>query len=107
MKIVLSRKGFDSSSGGHPSPILPDVKMLSLPIPVAWDKLSYHEIYEPNGKTYGQIIEELDAGATIGLKGAHLDPDLAPRTRPRPPDWLPAFGQIEGSATHLQSQGFP
>ena len=33
MKLVLSRKGFDSSSGGCPSPILPDGQMLSLPIP--------------------------------------------------------------------------
>ena len=105
MKIVLSRKGFDSSSGGHPSPILPDGEMLSLPIPVEWDELSYDEIYAPSGKTYAEVIEELDAGAEIGCEGAHLDPDLAPRTRPRPPDWLPAFGQIEGSATHLRSQG--
>jgi len=33
MKIVLSRKGFDSSYGGCPSPILPDESLLSLPIP--------------------------------------------------------------------------
>ena len=105
MKIVLSRKGFDSSIGGHASPILPDGKMLSLPIPLSWDRLSYHGICAPGGKTYGQIIEELDAGAKIGSKGAHLDPDLVPGTLPRPPDWLPAFGQIEGSATHLRSQG--
>ena len=33
MKVVLSRKGFDSASGGCPSPILPDGTLLSLPIP--------------------------------------------------------------------------
>jgi len=33
MKIILSRKGFDSSYGGCPSPILPDGTLLSLPIP--------------------------------------------------------------------------
>ena len=32
MKIILSRKGFDSSSGGGPSPIV-DGRCLSLPIP--------------------------------------------------------------------------
>lgn len=33
MKVVLSRKGFDSASGGYPSPILPDGTLLSIPIP--------------------------------------------------------------------------
>ena len=33
MKVILSRKGFDSSNGGCPSPILPDGTLLSLPIP--------------------------------------------------------------------------
>ena len=33
MRIVLSRKGFDSVSGGGPSPVLEDGTMLSLPIP--------------------------------------------------------------------------
>lgn len=34
MKVILSRKGFDSSSGGFPSPVFPDGTMLSMPIPV-------------------------------------------------------------------------
>lgn len=33
VKFILSRKGFDSGSGGRPSPILPDGTMLSRPIP--------------------------------------------------------------------------
>ncbi|HDZ16840.1 hypothetical protein LCGC14_0707380 [marine sediment metagenome] len=33
MKLILSRKGFDSTYGGYPSPILPDNTLLSLPIP--------------------------------------------------------------------------
>ncbi len=33
VKLILSRKGFDSSSGGVPSPIFSDGRMLSLPIP--------------------------------------------------------------------------
>ena len=82
MKIVLSRKGFDSSSGGYPSPILPDGKMLSLPIPGDWETLTYSDIIAPGGKTYAEIIEELDAGAEIGCEGAHLDPDLVPGARP-------------------------
>jgi hypothetical protein len=33
MKVILSRKGFDSEYGGIASPILPDGTLLSLPIP--------------------------------------------------------------------------
>jgi len=33
MKFILSRKGFDSKSGGYPSPIFPDGSLISLPIP--------------------------------------------------------------------------
>jgi hypothetical protein len=33
MKLILSRKGFDSTYGGYPSPILPNGALLSLPIP--------------------------------------------------------------------------
>ena len=32
-KIILSRKGFDSTAGGKPSPIFPDGSIFSLPIP--------------------------------------------------------------------------
>ena len=33
MKVIISRKGFDSGYGGMPSPILPDGTMISMPIP--------------------------------------------------------------------------
>jgi putative DNA base modification enzyme with NMAD domain len=32
MKLILHRRGFDSSWGGSPSPILLDGRMMSLPI---------------------------------------------------------------------------
>jgi len=58
MKVILSRKGFDSKNGGMPSPILPDGTLLSLPIPSPLDtekfsRLKYCE------KTYLEIIKEL------------------------------------------------
>ena len=37
MKIILSRKGFDSENGGYPSPILPNGTLLSIPIPSAYN----------------------------------------------------------------------
>lgn len=33
MKIILNRKGFESSTGGYPSHILPNGTLLSLTIP--------------------------------------------------------------------------
>ena len=45
LKVILSRKGFDSSNGGCPSPIMPDNTLLSFPIPsddgVSYDELGY------------------------------------------------------------------
>ena len=105
LKVILSRKGFDSSAGGHASPILPDGKMLSLPIPHALDTLRYDEIAAPGGKSLQEIIDELAAGAQIAGKGAHLDPDLMRGARPRLRGWRPALGPGRAAATHLKNQG--
>jgi hypothetical protein len=105
LKIILSRKGFDSSVGGHASPILPDGTMLSLPIPSSLDRLSYDALKHHDGRTYAQVIGELNAGARIAAMGAHLDPDLIADTRPRDVDWRPSFGQIGAAAGHLRNQG--
>ena len=43
MKVILSRKGFDSSNGGCPSPIMPDGTLLSMPIP-SNDEIGYDEL---------------------------------------------------------------
>ena len=90
MKIVLSRKGFDSSTGGCASPILPDGVMLSLPIPTSTDCLSYDDIQGPGGPTFAELIRQLlGKKSPVLSKRAHLDPDLVsgarrsakPRTR--------------------------
>ena len=44
MKLILSRKGFDSSYGKVPSPIFPDDRMLSLPIPDKSSVIKYSDI---------------------------------------------------------------
>ena len=58
MKVILSRKGFDSQYGGMPSPILPDGTMLSLPIPSKDDNIKYSDL-NWNGKSYYDLIHEL------------------------------------------------
>ena len=91
MKIILSRKGFDSKNGGIPSPLMPDGTLLSLPIPssdegqyrdLAWETIRYEE-----------LLKELHPGWQS--VNCHIDPDLAPGRRIRQPEnWQPAFGQM-------------
>lgn len=104
MRVILSRKGFDSTNGAHPSPVLPSGEMVSLPIPTSMDTLDYDAICGPGSSDLGAIIGELDAGARLE-GGAHLDPDLVRGARPRLPGWRPAFGQINGRSTHLLNEG--
>ena len=59
MKIILSRKGFDSGSGGCPSPILPDGRLISLPIPVEGERLSYGDLSFDKGASYFDIMNTL------------------------------------------------
>lgn len=94
MKIILSRKGFDSSNGGYPSPILPDGTMLSLPIPS--DEILYSDI-QYNGVAYSDIISQL-TNNKFEEKSCHLDPDIRPNLRASSvKNWVPAFGQIHSA----------
>ena len=104
MKIVLSRKGFDSSVGGYPSPILPCGTMLSIPIPSSLDSLSYADIAGPDDRSYLDYMQELGIAKKIGSNGAHLDPDLRIEARPREKNWRPSLGQIKAAAGHLRNR---
>lgn len=103
MKLVLSRKGFDSSYGGMPSPILPDGTLLPLPIPSRYDT-----------KTMADAVPgfpDLDA-LLAGLRGrrskvspsmrVHEDPVLSHPAPP--PGWRPSLGQTGAAASHLRRQ---
>ena len=94
MKVILSRKGFDSANGGCPSPILPDGTLLSLPIPsddgVRYEELCYRE------NTYSDILKQLNPKTEYA--NCHVDPDIRTNNRlVSIPDWKPAFGQIGSS----------
>jgi len=120
MKIIISRKGFDSSYGGIPSPILPDGTILSMPIPNEEDHTNYKQLLVPNQrKTYWQILRELlrnkrltEGKVKISLdsrKGyhCHFDPDLRRDSleKRRGGDWLPSLGQIGAAQGHLRNEG--
>ncbi|MBU7016177.1 MAG: hypothetical protein HXS44_01615 [Theionarchaea archaeon] len=116
MKIVLSRKGFDASNGGHPSPILPDGRLISLPIPHC-DEISYSDLKLNRNMTYYDLMKELMP--SIKSRGSlsperrpltpdttcHLDPDVYKDIFPRKKGWKPLFGQAGTAQNHLKKQG--
>jgi hypothetical protein len=69
MKIILSRKGFDSAYGGYPSPIFPSGEMISLPIPLE-DSMRYSDL-KVGQTTYFAQMKELRP--RIKCKGKWLD----------------------------------
>ncbi len=103
MRIILSRKGFDSSSGGVPSPIFPDGRMLSLPIPDRRSTIAYSDISGNCWATMGEAVSQL-AGIPPTHR-AHLDPDLVCDCFPRSKGWRPIFGQVGSAEGHLRKQG--
>ena len=58
MKLILSRKGFDTSSGGRPSIIDEDDNLISIPIPDYLDEVRYTELH--NGDFVKRIEQVYD-----------------------------------------------
>ena len=101
MKIILSRKGFDSKFGGMASPILPDGTLLSLPIP-SNDDVKFSEL-KWSKKNYLDLIQELNPKSSLNtLSTCHLDPDLRRSTIPRLDGWTSAFGQTGSALSELR-----
>ena len=93
MKIVLSRKGFDSASGGGPSPMV-DGAPVSLPIPAGAGRagvpyrdlgLADHVALASRGKLGGESL-------------AHHDPMFLD-------DGTCLFGQCGAAQSHLENRG--
>ena len=87
MKIVFSRKGFDGSAGGYPSPII-DGMPVSLPIPYLNSTRSYYQ------QDLDKIVTDLTNGKVRGSDFCHNDPDLR----------IGAFGQVSSAQSHLENQ---
>ena len=116
--LIFSRKGFDSSFGGRPSPQLPDGRLVSMPIPEPGSPITYGNSMVQPGLSYADLLGQLgicsltkpSGGRLARLPvaadlGAHLDPDLRASSRPRPRGWRPLFGQSEAAQRHLSHQG--
>jgi hypothetical protein len=109
MKIILSRKGFDSTYGNIPSPVVKtregNYKVVSLPIPSTQEKsdikfsdlslietFSMRDFILANHKTFSKRFSEF----------CHLDPDISFDTKPaREYNWHPAFGQDDTAQSVL------
>ena len=104
MKLILSRKGFDSSSGGCPSPIFPDGTLYSLPIPDCYSKIKYSDI-RYGDTNIGEVVENLTNNNIRANCSAHLDPDINAKAYPRQKGWHPLLGQSGAAQGHLRNQG--
>ena len=105
MKIILSRKGFDSEYGGQPSPILPDGTLLSFPIPKENHIHKYNSFYYKE-KTHYEIIKGLIPQTKIQQEETcHLDPDIRKSLMDRNFSWKGLFGQENAASGHLRKKG--
>lgn len=111
MKVILSRKGFDSAAGGYPSPyFVEDARLVSFPIPednkenVINTGKTYEDLRFDNSKSYFDVMNSL------GLKNyekryVHLDPDINKSVLlEREPGWRGIFGQSSSAQAHLKNK---
>ena len=106
MKIIFSKKGFDTKFGGKPSPIFPDDSMVSLPIGDKKSGIKYADLSSHNGYNIGELAAELTGKLHYLSKWtAHLDPDLFDKTMARKSGWHPVLGQDGSAYGHLRNEG--
>ena len=108
-KLILSRKGFDSASGGCPSPIFPDGTMFSLPIP-SGDKEAFEDL-QHGAIDIGSVVKGITGGRLGDFHLVHLDPDLNfdayrhRQDRAGWEEWRGMLGQAGAAEGHLSNQG--
>ncbi len=91
MKIVLSRKGFDSAAGKAPSPIV-DGRPISMPIPATRSSVT---TYADLG--LGDLVEQVTKGRIDRTHLCHHDPMFVGEEC--------IFGQVDAAQSHLANQG--
>jgi hypothetical protein len=101
MKLILSRKGFDSAAGGCPSPLI-DGRPVSLPIPT---RMPTPTRFRDLGNDIVELVTDLTKGRIKADDPCHLDPDLDPNALRRLPGWRGSLGQVSTAQTHLANNG--
>jgi|ERR1035437_478487 hypothetical protein len=102
MKIILSRKGFDSSTGKNASPIFDNNIMISLPIPDDSANINYKELYNKRYGNYYKLLKKIAPKKEFTT--CHLDPDINKNIYARDRGWRGLFGQSDKAQSHLESQ---
>ncbi len=101
MKLIFSRKGFDSSAGGVPSPLV-DGRPISLPIPT---RMPTPTRYADLSTDVAELVTDLTRGRIAANRPCHLDPDLDAGSLARLPGWRGALGQVSAAQSHLSNNG--
>ena len=113
MKIILSRKGFDSTAGGFASPVFPDGTLFSIPIPSKSDKFTYSNLnFKCENDSISKILNDLTSKkihsgkwreCDYGGSKFHCHYDPMPYSSE---DFTGiAFGQYGRTESHLRKQG--
>ena len=103
MRLIFSRKGFDSSAGGVPSPLI-EGKPFSLPIPTRMPSgTCFRDLADPMSK----LVADLTSGKISPDTPCHLDPDIDPNAmrKARLPEWRGTLGQVAAAQSHLANHG--
>jgi hypothetical protein len=102
MKLIFSRKGFDSVYGKMPSPILEDGRLVCLPIPSSVDGDTMASV-SADGLDLGGMLNDLSGGRHSIDTCVHHDPELV--NHRGTDEWRPALGQTGAAQGHLAKQG--
>ena len=114
MKIILSRKGFDSDAGGYPSPYFKDSgRLLSFPIPAELEEELREDalaIWLFDSLRFNKELTYLDIMKQLGINQyegelAHVDPDIDYDVlKIRKSGWKGMFGPSGAAQTHLSNK---
>lgn len=112
MKIIFSRKGFDSTAGGFPSLIFPDGSLFSIPIPSDSDPHSYADLdFKFQGEPIQEILRQVTGGRIRAGRSKPCDYGESQHCHYDPmPIAVPGFngialGQMGATEGHLRKQG--
>lgn len=95
-RIILSRKGFDSSAGGAPSPIMNDGRIFSLPIPQKEKSPNKYKNLAFDEFSAKELLINLNSKVTLE-DYCHYDPRLNQN--------VGIFGQANAAQTELDNNG--
>lgn len=97
------------SGNGIPSPVMSDPKgqkrFLPIPIPYPVSQIPYSRVFLHDKLTASTFLKDVGQDA-LAKRCCHVDPDLRRGAlHQRSEDWIPGFGQVAQSQSHLKNQG--